>query len=287
VLYTKIEKKKLKMEEHVRVILIAIIIVFLLGLAFGIYYFLIYEKPEEPIFKPEKIVDEKAQKSEKKILEEKEEILLNLKGLNLDNSDGKIREIAQKLSYHPLFISWLKTDDLIRKFTAIVDNIADGESPRPHLEFLIPKESFKVIKKNGKLYIDPQSYIRYDRIADVFSSLNTKVCVQLYKQLKPLIQQAYRELGYPDKDFDETLKTAILELLNTPIVEGEIQLKEKVLTYKMVDPKLEKLSNAQKHLLRMGTQNVLLIQNKLREIASALGISEKELPEPNIYSPEN
>jgi hypothetical protein len=40
---------------------------------------------------------------------------------------------------------------------------------------------------------------------------------------------------------------------------------------------LEELSPAQKHLLRMGPANVQKIQSKLRELASALGVSSSEL----------
>ena len=275
------------MEEHVKVILIAISIVFILGIIFGVYYFLIYEKPKEPPSLQKEVIEEKtAQPQKEKLLLEKEQ-LPELKGISLENSDEKIREFAKKLSSYSQFAAWLKTEDLIRKFTAVVDNIATGESPRPHLEFLAPKDDFKVIRKHGKLYIDPESYKRYDIVANVFSSLNTETCVKLYRQLKPLIQQVYKELGYPEKDFDDTLKAAIIELLKTPIVEGDIQLEEKVITYKMVDPELEQLSQAQKHLLRMGTQNVLIIQDKLREIASLLGIPDRHLPEPIIYTPKN
>jgi hypothetical protein len=46
----------------------------------------------------------------------------------------------------------------------------------------------------------------------------------------------------------------------------------------MVDPELESLSQAQKHLLRMGPENILRIQSKLRELAKALGIASSKLP---------
>ena len=57
-------------------------------------------------------------------------------------------------------------------------------------------------------------------------------------------------------------------------------------TYLMVDPLLEELSPAQKHLLRMGPENLQLIQAKLREIALALGFGEAQLPRPRLYTPQ-
>ena len=133
---------------------------------------------------------------------------------------------------------------------------------------------FKVIDEMGEYFIDPESYARYDLAAEVFASLDTKGCVTLYRQLKPAIQEAYKDLGYPNADFDDTLKKAIMELLKVPVIEENIKLEKKVLTYMMVDSSLETLSFAQKHLLRMGPDNVRVIQGKLRSFALSLGFSE-------------
>ena len=46
----------------------------------------------------------------------------------------------------------------------------------------------------------------------------------------------------------------------------------------MVDTELEGLSQAQKHLLRMGPENILRINSKLRELAQALDIPSRKLP---------
>jgi hypothetical protein len=53
----------------------------------------------------------------------------------------------------------------------------------------------------------------------------------------------------------------------------------------MLDPELESLSDAKKHLLRMGPDNVGAIQAKMREIAIALGFPESRLPQPRTYTP--
>ena len=46
------------------------------------------------------------------------------------------------------------------------------------------------------------------------------------------------------------------------------------------DPALENLAPAQKQLMRMGPRNTKIIQAKLREIATALGIDANRLPPP-------
>ncbi len=91
-------------------------------------------------------------------------------------------------------------------------------------------------------------------------------------------------MGYPNQDFEETLIQAIKELLGTPIVKGDIVVVQGVTTYQMVDENLEDLDDAQRDLLRMGPQNIRKVQNKLREIALALGVSENQLPRPQVYA---
>ena len=49
-----------------------------------------------------------------------------------------------------------------------------------------------------------RAYDRYDLVADVVSSLDARATAELYRDLKPLIREAYANFGYPDRDFDET-----------------------------------------------------------------------------------
>ncbi|MFC2169253.1 DUF3014 domain-containing protein [Acidobacteriota bacterium] len=264
------------MEENKKVFVTVIVFIILAAVSAGIYYYFVHYKPREaaPVADLGKITSSLSPQEE--VIEERE--APKTIQVDLDDSDGLVQKLATKISSHPIFVQWLKTGDLLRKFAAAVDNIANGMSTRPQVDFFTPEEEFKVIEENGRLYADPDNYYRYDLVAEVFSSLDTESCVKLYRQLKPAIQEAYKDLGYPDVDFEKTLTKAILELLKVPVVSQKIELDERLITYKMVSPDLEKLSNAQKHLLRMGPENVLKIRAKLNEIAIALGIPKEQLP---------
>ncbi|MCJ7680227.1 MAG: DUF3014 domain-containing protein, partial [Candidatus Aminicenantes bacterium] len=174
------------------------------------------------------------------------------------------------LSADPVFAQWILGKDLIRRFTAAVDNIAQGSSPRPHIDFFKVKKEFAVEWKSGVAYIDPSNFNRYDVAADVFSSLAVEDAAILLRQMMPVFQEAYAELGYPNKDFEQTLLKAVDELLRVPIPPDEVEVERDVVTYTYKDPNLEKLSEAQKHLLRMGPDNIRIIQAKLKKIAEAL-----------------
>jgi len=188
----------------------------------------------------------------------------------LDTSDEHIRELAGALSGHPTLARWLMSGSLIRKFVAVVDNIANGQSPRQHIDFFRVEDEFPALELEGAWYMDPEGYRRYDVVAEVFVSLDAQGTIDLYRRLTPVLQGTYRDLGYPEGNFHATLMRAIEELLGVPIIEGDVALEEKLESYALSSPQLEAQSQAQKHLFRMGPRNVRLIQAKLREMRSLL-----------------
>ncbi len=201
-----------------------------------------------------------------------ERLSSRLSGTTLSTSDAVVQELMAALSSNPQLASWLVNEDLVRRFTSSVDNIAAGRSPRSQLDFLRPKEGFEVDEKSdGTLVIESSSYQRYDRIAQVVASLDTEGTVALYRELKPLIDEAYAEIGPPNRSFDSRLDAAFDQLLGVPVLEQPPQVTQLVLTYAWSDDELEALSDAQRHFLRMGPENVSLIQAKLGEIRAALG----------------
>jgi hypothetical protein len=210
---------------------------------------------------------------------------LDLPNLSLDGSDELLRGLVRDLSSHPGLDRWMRTKELVRRFVAAVDNIANGLSPRAQVEGFAPAGEFKAVRRDGRLVVDPSSYYRYDPVADVFISLDVRASARLYVSFKPLFQEAYRDLGYPDQDFHATLTRAVAELLAVPVVEARIPLEKRVSSYAFRDEELEGMSQAQKHLFRMGPDNVQVVQSKLRALALACGIPEYRLPRPRTYVP--
>ncbi|MCG8589748.1 MAG: DUF3014 domain-containing protein [Proteobacteria bacterium] len=186
----------------------------------------------------------------------------------LDESDGWVRR--ELLALWPDSILEVPAADLIRRFAVSVDNIADGGTPRKHLAFLAPKQRFRAVEREGRLYIDPASYARYDRLADAVAGLDVEAWWAGYRQAEPLVRQAHRELGYPDGDFDARLRTAVDLLLEVEPPSGPVELRRRALRYEFADSQLEWLAPAQKQLLRMGPRNARKIQAKLRELSALL-----------------
>ena len=256
------------MEDKKKVIFAGAAVICLIVLAIIVYYVFLVDRSQ----KKNEVMSTPMETPSQELLQEEvapEEAVQTIE-LDLDKSDDTVRDMAGGLSSHAQFSGWLTSKNIIRKFTAAVTNIANGDSPRPHIDFFSTKEKIKTEWKSGKAYIDPVSYSRYDSIADIFNSLDTTACVKLFQQMKPACQEAYSDLGYPGTDFQKTLEKAIAHLLAVPVLDDEAEVEKKVISYIYVDPKLEKMSGAQKHLLRMGPENIKIIQDKLRDFAAGL-----------------
>jgi hypothetical protein len=196
----------------------------------------------------------------------------------LDQSDLIVRKLVSGLSSHPTVAAWLATDGLIRNFTVVVSNIAEDDRPAVHVARLRPAGRFEVVERNGKLVIDPRSYQRYNQLTAAIQSIDPDGAARLYATLKPLIEQAHRDLGYGNTSFDATLERAIAKLLATPALRDPVAVVPKGIGYGYEDARIEALTPAQKHLLRFGPNNVQVVKQALRNIAVALGISKDRLP---------
>jgi hypothetical protein len=185
---------------------------------------------------------------------------------------------VKKISSHPRVAAWLTTDDLVRNFTVVVTNIADGKAPAAFLQPLRPAGDFRVLERRGDVFIDTRSYDRYTGLAEAVASIDANGSAELYKIVKPRLDEANHELGEDGTPFDRSLERAIVLLLRTPITDGAIRVEPHGIGYVFADPKLEALTAAQKQLLRMGPKNARIVQAKLREIAIAIGIPSERLP---------
>lgn len=270
-------------DEQQKVWKLAVAILVALAALAAAVYLIVYRKPAAA---PEAAKTEEAAKPEAagNAAAAADLSPLAIPAVALDASDPVVREFARALSADGRFGQWLQTKELVRKFVVAVDNVANGLSPKPHVDFFSPEGAFKIVSDPGGAFVDESGYARYDPVAEVFVSLDTPAAVRLYRGLKPLIRDAYRDLGYPDADFEDTLVKAMAELLGTPVVKGRIRLEKNVVSYAMADGNLEGLSAAQKQLLRMGPKNVERIHKKILELAAALGISELRLPPPRVYT---
>lgn len=189
----------------------------------------------------------------------------------LDESDALIRDGVMTLTRHEGINQWLSPTQLIRKYVAFVDNIAHGQVAKEPVRALAPEGPFLVNKvSEGVFELDPASYDRYNSFMQIAVSVDARRAAEFYHLLHPLIQDAYSELGYGDKSFDDVVFQAMDRLQETPVIEGPIRLVQPVVMYRFEDEQLENLSASQKQLIRMGPENTRQLKAKIREISVEL-----------------
>jgi len=184
----------------------------------------------------------------------------------LAESDTMLQELVASLSRNPLLARLLVPRGAVRAATLAVVMIGDGRTPVIPLTPIRPTE--KALVTDGKL--DPASYARWDPIVRALDSVNPGDAAKVYVNVKPLFDEAYRELGYPDGDFDQALVRAIKMLNATPSLSTEPTLLTRPAYAEHQDAALRALPPVQKQLLLMGPAHRRAVLAWLKVFAETL-----------------
>jgi hypothetical protein len=188
----------------------------------------------------------------------------------LDSSDAIFREAVAVLSKHPMLTRLMATDGLVRSTALAVVQIGDGKTPATPLAVLRPGSRLQVSgSPSGRL--DPRSYDRWRGAVAALTSVDPSEAAQLYVNVKPLFDEAYRELGQ-GPDFDAAIKSAIETLSRTPALENEPVLLRRPGYLEHENPDLRALRPVQKQFLLIGPENRAAVLAWLRRLAANLDL---------------
>jgi len=191
----------------------------------------------------------------------------------LDQSDESVEQYYNELAANSPATDLLLFQTFIRNFVVIVDNLTTDKLPQQYLFFRPPAGEFLVTPGEGDIsYLNPANYNRYIPFIRLLESIDTDRLVNIYYYLYPLFQQAYVELGYPDRYFNDRLIEVITNILQAPDVSGTPTLEQPSVYYKFSDPALETLPAGQKILVRMGTENATLVRARLQDLLQKLTV---------------
>jgi hypothetical protein len=187
----------------------------------------------------------------------------------LDSSDSEVRKAITAAA--PELAPWLATDALIRKFMVLANDFSQGLRINQHLNFAKLAQPFSIQQEGGGLFIATASYQRYNALAQAIDHIDNTALLTVYHTFKPLLQQVFTEFSYPeDYGLDAMVKKAAAQILSAPIIEGPIPLLTHSLRYRFADPQLEALNPVHKQMLRMGSENTRLIQDKIRALIAQI-----------------
>jgi Protein of unknown function (DUF3014) len=161
-------------------------------------------------------------------------------------------------------------DAIIHRFVTSVDNLPRKTIPSRNLPVKPIPGPLVTSAKDGNVSISADNATRYKPYVQMAESIDAKNLVSAYVHFYPLIQQDYRDLGYPKGYFNDRLIEAIDDLLAAPELTEPPQVVQPKVLYQYADPELEARSAGQKIMIRMGNENAAKIKAKLRDIRREL-----------------
>lgn len=162
------------------------------------------------------------------------------------------------------------TTDIVRRIVVTVDNLPREKVARRLMPVKPVPGPMAVAGSGDALVLDDANAARYSTYIHLVDTVPTAAVVDAYVRNYPAFQQRYVELGYPNGYFNNRLVEVIDHLLAAPELAGPLRLAQPKVLYTFADPELEKLSEGQKILLRMGPDNAARVKAKLREIRAAV-----------------
>ena len=184
----------------------------------------------------------------------------------LSESDKFMLDTLAELIGNQSLMKLFHAERIIRRIVATVDNLPRERVPLSVSPVSPAPGAFLTEGPEGDKTISPKNAARYALYVKVAEATDARKLVEVYVRLYPLFQQAYEELGYPKKYFNDRLLAAIDNMLAAPDLKKPVKLVQPHVLYQFADPKLEARSAGQKILMRMGSGNAAKIKAKLREI---------------------
>ncbi|MGH8211141.1 MAG: DUF3014 domain-containing protein, partial [Steroidobacteraceae bacterium] len=161
---------------------------------------------------------------------------------------------------------FLVPENIVRHIVVTVDNLPRKKVAADLRPIKATPGEALVANQGDITTLSAANYARYAPFVKLVESTDPKTLATVYFRLYPLFQQAYEDLGYPGRFFNDRLVEVIDHLLAAPEPQGPIELVQPKVFYQFADPKLEDLSAGQKLLIRMGPANERSLKAKLRDL---------------------
>ncbi|EGF30963.1 hypothetical protein IMCC9480_538 [Oxalobacteraceae bacterium IMCC9480] len=213
----------------------------------------------------------------------------------LADSDPLVNKELQGLFQRKDFVNWLIPASFVRHVVATVDNLGRSQAPKAVWPVHPTPGKFTTVTTATGEAIAADNGARYSPFVAFVEAVDSRKAVAVYVRLYPLFQQAYVDLGFPKRYFNDRLVAVIDQLMATPKPTGELavsllEVKGPIpslrpwVRYEFTDPELKTLSSGQKIMLRMGSQNQRRLDVKLAELRKELVAASQRGPGRDVPS---
>ena len=202
----------------------------------------------------------------------------------LDQADAVVVPELDALLGARRVASSLQSDGFVRRVVATVDNLTREHAASRIWPVQPTAGKFTAAGAPGAERIAEDNAARYTPLVLMLEQVDVARAAAVYQRLYPLFQQAYEELGYPNKYFNDRLVAVIDHLLAAPEpagpvrlhlteVKGEVASVRPWVRYEFDDPALESLSSGQKMMVRVGPVNERRLKARLRAVRAAVVVA--------------
>ena len=189
---------------------------------------------------------------------------------DLDTSDLTVEEEISSQFNTPLWLEWFGGKHIIRKTVAFIDNASRGDIARKVLSLPVPNQSLGLSKNEQSRYLNDNDFAQYDKYINLVKALDLDVVQRMFVQFKPMLEQAYAELGNPNKTFDQALSDSFELMLDTPDINTPLMIQRIEGRTMFTDDDLENLKDVQKLLIRIGPKNRAAIKDRIEMLKVTL-----------------
>jgi hypothetical protein len=178
-------------------------------------------------------------------------------------------------------LKFLETTDFPRKFVATLDNLGRDHAPVATWPVRPAPARFLVEASGDAQVIAAENGLRYAPFVAFVGSVSAPQAVALYRRMYPVLEQAWRELGFTNRSLHARVLEVVDLLLATPEpaqpprlvlteVKGPVPSTRPWTRYEYADASLQRLASGQKILLRVGADNRKVLKAKLKELRQEL-----------------
>ena len=178
-------------------------------------------------------------------------------------------------------LKFLDTTDFPRRFVATLDNLGREHAPLAAWPVQPTPGRFVTAGDGDATTIAAENGLRYAPFVAFVGSVDAAQAVDLYRRMYPVLERAYRDLGFAKAPLNARVFEVIDLLLATPEptqppkvtlteVRGPIAAPRPWTRYEFQDVRFQRLAAGQKMLLRMGADNRKVLKAKLQQLRQEL-----------------
>ncbi|WP_019305393.1 DUF3014 domain-containing protein [Xanthomonas oryzae] len=142
----------------------------------------------------------------------------------LAQSDGAAWQALLPLVQDDAALSIVLRKHLIERVVMMIDNLTQPSISRRSLVLQPMPGELQVSSAGDHQVIDQANAARYAPYVAAFTSVDAQAMTRSYVRFYPLFQQAYADLGAPDRYFNDRVIDVIDHLLRTPEPKQPIEL---------------------------------------------------------------